>query len=240
MINKLRNNRNMTLTLAVAVVALVGAIGVILLSVPQASGSPYARYADIPQSRLPDGGFVLGNPDAPVTVVEFGDFACPHCQEYFDVTENFIDNFVRTGLSKFEFRMFISGADPTFGPYTAQLAECAADQREDAFWPAYDVLFQMGRAQGRFNDQVARDLAQRLDLSAVDLINCSGDATQVRTDMALGQQHNVQSTPTIMIRYNDGNLKYISDGLHSYDRGGVPYEVLQAFVMSTVHPDPAT
>src|SRR5688572_1885482 len=39
-------------------------------------------YADIPFSRTVDGAPVLGDPDAPITIVEFADFACPPCQRY--------------------------------------------------------------------------------------------------------------------------------------------------------------
>jgi protein-disulfide isomerase len=230
--NAQRKNRNLTLIVAIAVLALIGAIGVIVLSMPQVSGSPYARYQNIPQSRTDDGAFILGDPEAPITVVEFGDFACPHCQDFHEVAVRFIDNFVATGKARFEFRMFISGADPTYGPYTAALAECAAEQRDGAFWPAHDVLFEMGRAQGRFNDRVARSLADSLELNFAELVTCANGANQVRTDMNLGQQLNVQSTPTIMIRLDNEQPQFINDGTRIYDRGGVPYELLQAVTAS--------
>jgi protein-disulfide isomerase len=38
-----------------------------------------ARYEGIPFERLEDGGFVLGDPAAPITIVEFADFLCSHC-----------------------------------------------------------------------------------------------------------------------------------------------------------------
>ena len=39
-------------------------------------------YSGIPQTRSDDGAFVLGEADAPITIVEFADFLCPHCQTY--------------------------------------------------------------------------------------------------------------------------------------------------------------
>gem|GEM_PF-6126817 len=39
-------------------------------------------FASLPQSRTEDGGFVVGKPEAPITIVEFVDYACPHCQTY--------------------------------------------------------------------------------------------------------------------------------------------------------------
>lgn len=228
----LKQNR----TLAIIVGSLVGVVvvvaGVLVITGSSPAASPYARYENIPHERLEDGGFVLGNPDAPITLVEFGDFACPHCQAYSVETERFIDEYVLTGKARFEYRMFISGADPTYGPYTARLAECAATQRDGAFWPAHDVLFGIGRAQSRFNERTARALADRLELNYSDLLDCAEDAGQVDFDVRLGDSLNVQSTPTMMIRFGDSDPQFISDGVQTYDRGGVPYPVLQAVVES--------
>ena len=128
--------------------------------------------------------------------------------------------------------MFMSAADPTYGPYTAQLAECAAEQNEAAFFPAHDILFEMGRAQGRFNERTARTLAERLDLNYSQLLNCAEDANQVAADERFGSSLNVRSTPTIMIRYGDDRPQFINDGLRTYDGGGVPYQILAAIVDS--------
>jgi hypothetical protein len=67
-------------------------------------------------------------------------------------------------------------------------------------------------------------------LNFTDLINCAEDADQVEFDVSMGQRLNVQSTPTIMIRIGNTAPQYLSDGVVTYDRGGVPYEVLQAVV----------
>src|SRR5215207_4842489 len=44
------------------------------------------RFSDVllelHRERLSDGGFIIGDPDAPITIVEFADWACPHCQDY--------------------------------------------------------------------------------------------------------------------------------------------------------------
>jgi protein-disulfide isomerase len=226
-----KKNRTFVMIVAVAVVAVIVVAGVLLAaSSPTSSVSALARYAEIPQSRLPDGGFVLGYPDAPVTVVEFADFACPHCQNYSVEMKRFIDEYVATGQAKLEYRMFISGADPTYGPYTAQLAECAAELREGGFWPAHDVLFDIGRAQVRYNEQTARTLAERLDLNYSELLNCADGARQSEVDVRLGQSLGVQSTPTLMVRTGNSEPRFITLGGQTFNRGGAPYQVLQAVV----------
>ena len=75
-----------------------------------------------------DGGFVLGNPNAPITMIEFADFACPHCQEYHPMITQFLADYVVTGKAKFEYRVFPT-AGGQLSEYTGQLLECAEEQK---------------------------------------------------------------------------------------------------------------
>ena len=56
----------------------------------------------------PAGGFMMGNPNAAVKLIEFGSLTCPHCRE-FDETgvEPLIDNYVKSGRVAFEFRNYV-------------------------------------------------------------------------------------------------------------------------------------
>ncbi len=191
----------------------------------------YALYDSIPQTRTEDGGFLLGEPDAPFALVMFADFACPHCQSYAAIIQQFIEDFVVTGQARLEYRMFVSGADPTFGPYVAQLAECAEAQQANGFWVAHDVLYELG-SRGRFNNDTAQTIANRLGLDYDALQDCAQTAEQYRSDILLGTMLGVQFTPTLMIRVGKGNPQFISVGGQQLNRGGVPYEILEAVVAS--------
>jgi len=59
-------------------------------------------------SQTPEGGFIMGNPNAPVKLIEYGSMTCPHCAE-FDETgaKPLIDNYVKTGQVSWEFRNFV-------------------------------------------------------------------------------------------------------------------------------------
>src|SRR5690606_6679828 len=107
----------------------------------------FARYEDIPQSRTEDGAFVLGDPSAPVTIGEFADFMCPHCQDYQVTVHDFIEQFVTTGQARFEYR-FYPIVHPTYSVFTAQIAECTEVQRDGAFWASHDLLYDLA-ADGR-------------------------------------------------------------------------------------------
>jgi protein-disulfide isomerase len=227
--SNVKQQRTILIIGIIAVIAVIVAVLAILISnnsVPTASPS---AYTDVPQSRTQDGGFVLGDPDAPVTIIEFADFACPHCQDYAPDIAKFVHEYVFTGKAKFEYRMFISAADPTYGPYTAQLAECTDTLKPGTFFPAHDVLFELG-SRARFNANTAKTLAERVGVDYGKLLNCAQNADQFNTDVKLGTGLGVQSTPTIMVRLGDAVPQFIHSGGQTWDRGPVPYELLVATV----------
>src|ERR1700760_4346059 len=107
--------RNRMIIGGVIVLAIIAAVIFIGISLNSNSNVVPNTYSDLQQSRLPDGGFVIGNPSAPVTIIEFADYACPHCQEYLPTMNQFMDTYVKTGKAKFEYRIF-----PTAGGQLTQ------------------------------------------------------------------------------------------------------------------------
>jgi protein-disulfide isomerase len=225
--------RNLLLIGGIIIAAvLVAVIAIVVSNTGNITGSA-SGYDSLHKERLADGGFILGDPNAPITVVEFADFACPHCQTYSATMHQFIEDYVTAGKARFEYRMFISAADPTYGPYVAQLAECADTLEPGSFWVAHDVLFELG-SRGRFNQQTARTLADRIGLGDrySELLSCASNASQYTTDVRLGTSLGVQSTPTVMIRIGDSRPQFIEAGGRTWDRGPVSYEILRAVVDS--------
>jgi protein-disulfide isomerase len=59
-------------------------------------------------SQTPEGGFVMGNPNAPVKLIEFASMTCPHCMAFSEAaSERLRDVYVRSGQVSFEFRNFV-------------------------------------------------------------------------------------------------------------------------------------
>jgi len=70
----------------------------------------------------PEGGFRMGNPAAPVKVIEYGSMTCPHCATFTNSAKAPLAARVRTGKVSFEFRnMVLNGVDLT----ASLLARCA-------------------------------------------------------------------------------------------------------------------
>ena len=73
-------------------------------------------------SQTAEGGFLMGNPNAAVKVVEFGSMTCPHCAEFDEqAMKPLVDNYVKGGKVSFEFRNFVR--DP-FDVAASLVARC--------------------------------------------------------------------------------------------------------------------
>ena len=194
--------RNQLILGGVVIVAVVVAVALVLISSQSSFSELSFDYSQIPQGRTEDGGFILGDPDAPVTIVAFEDFLCGHCQTYKTTTEKLISEYVAKGMARFEYR-FVPVVDPAYSRLTATLAECADDLRPGSFWNAHDRLYELASAR-RFNDSSARTFAEAMDMSYSELLQCTSDASQVDIDTQLANQLEVTGTPTVFIRYGDG------------------------------------
>ncbi len=215
-------NRQGILVIGVVIIAVV-VVALIAISLSGANGGSDIDYANIPQSRTADGGFVLGNPNAALTVIEFADFYCPHCQEYHPDIQKFLANYVATGKAKFEYRIFPT-AGGQLSVYTGQLLECAEEQKAGSFWQGYKLMFDYAFS-GRYTQDVGRLYATDLGINYSQLLTCSSDANrtyQVQKDVTFGDNNGVTGTPAVLIRYNDGAPQVVP----GYDRGGPPYSVL--------------
>ena len=197
----------------------------------EATALPYENpYANIPSSRTDDGAVVLGNPDAPITIVEFADFACPFCQRYEPTIQEFIQKYVATGRAKYEFRIF-----PTAGgrmtALIGSMASCMEDQRAGVFWPLHDKLYARAEAD-EYDGEMMKAVADEFDLNYADALTCLGQhgrPLQAETDAQLGTSLNVTGTPAIRVRYkghNDEQAQYLIVDGQIHDKGGPPLNVL--------------
>jgi protein-disulfide isomerase len=141
---------------------------------------------------------VYGDPAAPVTVLEYGDFECPYCAAAAPVLRTLVDE--SDGGVRLVFRHWPL---PDVHPYalTAALAaEAAADQ--GAYWPMHHLLM---RRQDHLADA---DLVRYAEELGLDASTVTGAAAQpygdkVEADFASGVQLEVPGTPTIFV---DGQL----------------------------------
>lgn len=98
-----------------------GGAGTTAAAIPAPNGGDWTETV----AATPEGGFVMGNPNAKVKLVEFGSMTCPHCAEFEEQGgKALVDNYVKKGLVSWEFRNFVR--DP-FDMAATLLARCGGE-----------------------------------------------------------------------------------------------------------------
>jgi protein-disulfide isomerase len=163
-----------------------------------------------------------GPADAPVTLVEYGDFECPHCGQAHLVVDQ-IEGLLGDSLC-LVFRHFPLSTVHPHAQMAAEAAEAAGAQQR--FWEMHDVLFENQHAL----DEV--HLVQYAEMIGLDLQRFVRDleedrfAAKVREDFLSGVHSGVNGTPTFFIngvRHNGGyDLHSLLAGINDAVEGVVP------------------
>jgi len=156
---------------------------------------------------------VTGSADAPVTLVEYGDFECPYCGMAYRVVKS-----AQAELGKqlrFVFRNFPLAEAHPHARLAAEAAEAAAAQRK--FWEMHDVLFEHQDAlEAEDILGYAKSLELDMEQFARDL-KAATYAKRVREDFRSGVKSGVNGTPTFFIngsRY-EGSWANEKDFIHA-------------------------
>ena len=144
-------------------------------------------------------GNTMGDPNAPVVIVEFSDFQCGYCRQFFLQTESaLIEQYVATGKVYFIYRTLGDWLGPG-SQLSAEAAYCASDQ--DMFWEYHDALF-VNQGQVAFSSD---NLLKLADIIGVDMdafrtcVESYKYRPQVEKDLQDGQAAGVRGTPSFLI-----------------------------------------
>jgi protein-disulfide isomerase len=136
-----------------------------------------------------------GPEQAPVTLVEYGDFECPQCAAAYPIVGRVADTF--GDRLRFVFRHFpLTNSHPN-AQHAAEEAEWAAAQ--GAFWPMYDALY---GAQQNLSDRRMLELATGLGLAGPELQRAWAAHTfiaRVKEDFASGLASGITGTPAFFV-----------------------------------------
>lgn len=168
---------------------------------PAAQAPTAASQQELMETIVAQTRHFRGDPNAPVTMIEFGDFQCPFCGRFFAQTEPQIDEaYIQSGKVRFGYFNFaFLGQESN---WAAEAAECASDQNK--FWEYHDTLYssQSGENQGAFNKDNLKKFAENLGLEMSAFNKCldSGKYAQlVLDDSNTSSSIGVRSTPTFFI-----------------------------------------
>ena len=167
---------------------------------------------------IKNGSPIMGNIDAPITILEWGDYQCTYCYKFHQNTLNIInEEFIKTGKVKVIFKDFpLNGPDSKLA---AEASYCAQDQQK--YWEYHDELYKNwgGERTGWITREALTKFAQSTELNIEEFNKCLDvHKYQNKVDSIhnFGKEIGIDATPTFLV-FNDEKIIKI--------RGNQPLEV---------------
>ena len=173
---------------------------------------------------LSDDDPVLGDPDAPISIVEFSDFQCPFCARAASGTlTDFKDSdYFKDGEVNLVYKHFPLNSIHPFAQKAAEASECA--NRQGEFWEYHDTLFENQRSLSVAD---LKGYADDIGLDTDEFDSCLDDdeaRAKVAADLAAASAAGGRGTPYFVIVNQDGDTQAVS--------GAVPFSVLEAAIQA--------
>jgi len=160
-----------------------------------------AQDADVDTSSVVE--MSLGNPDAPVTVIEYASFTCPHCADFHaNQFKQLKANYIDSGKINFIHRDVYFDR---FGLWASMVARCGG---EDRYFGIIDMIYDQQKEWIGSGDAVGiadrlRKIGKVAGLDADQVDACLADQDKAKTLVAWFQQnseeHDINSTPSLVI-----------------------------------------
>ena len=170
---------------------------------------------------LSNGSPILGDPNAPITLVEFGDYQCHYCNVFFQsIEKDIVKNYVDTGKVKIIFKDYnIIGEDSV---KASQGAHCANDQ--GLFWEYHDILYSnwTGENNGWASSENLAIFAQQIGLNMDKWSECMNKGSHSQIILKSNDDARtleLTGTPAFFIINSEGEVSKLF--------GAQPFEVFK-------------
>ena len=159
------------------------------------------------QKLVRNGSPIVGNPNAPITILEWGDFQCTFCYRFHESSLDIIQReYIETGIANLVFKDFpLNGPDSVLA---AEAAYCAEDQGK--YWSYHDELYAnwAGERTGWITDDSLNQFAITADLDIEKFNSCLDDHKYRQRVLDLeqfGREIGIDATPSFLI-FNDEKI----------------------------------
>ena len=167
---------------------------------------------------IENGSPFMGNPNAPITILEWGDYQCTFCYKFHQNTLDIInEDFIKTGKVKIIFKDFpLNGLDSKLA---AEASYCAQDQEK--YWKYHDELYKNweGERTGWITRESLTKFAEIVEIDVEKFNKCLDDhkyENKVDLLYEFGKEIGIDATPSFLV-FNDQKMIKI--------RGNQPLEV---------------
>ena len=164
------------------------------------------------------GSTILGEPDAKITIVEFGDYQCTFCYKFHvDVMKKITKKYIDTGDVNFVYRDFPLNGELSI--LASEASYCA--QKQGYFWQYHNSLYNnwTGENTGWITDNALVSFAKVIELDLDKFNQCMGNSEfrqKVLDDEQFAKDIGISATPSFLI-FNDSEVYRIT-GAQSFEK----------------------
>lgn len=177
----------------------------------------------------PDIDHILGNKDAPITLVEYSDFECPFCKRFHPTVAELLEN--NQDKLRWVYRHFPLGFHNPGAQKQAEASECVAElSGNDAFWQYTDLIYQRTTSNGNgFPIDSLKPLAEEIGVDSEAFAECMKSermASRVQQDVDNGIAIGVSGTPMAIILNKTGEARVVAGARGLAELQGIVDELL--------------
>lgn len=182
----------------------------------------------------PKNDYILGNPNAPVKVVEYSDLECPFCKTFQATMHQVMNYYGQSGQVAWVFREFPLASLHSKAPQEANAAECAgALGGNNVFWQYVDKIYEITPSSNGLDLAQLPVIAKELGLDTVKFNQCLQNGTyakKIEANYSEAIAAGGQGTPYILIMSNGDALPL---------SGAQPYDSMRAAIDAVLASLPA-
>lgn len=172
---------------------------------------------------------ILGNPKAPIMIVEFSDTECPFCKDFHATMHRVIDSYGKSGKVAWVYRHFPIDQLHPKARKEAEATECAAELAgNDGFWKYADLIYKKTPSNNGLNPSLLPQIAQEIGLNKAEFESClnSGKyADKVEKQYQDAVISGGQGTPYTVIVTKYEKIP-ISEGAIPFDGGPISMKMI--------------
>ena len=178
------------------------------------------------KENLIQGSTMLGNPNAKITIVEFGDYQCTFCYKFHDETMKKINQeYIKTANVNFIYKDFPLNGEQSI--LASEASYCA--QKQNKFWEYHDTLYNNwgGENTGWITENILQEFARDVGLNLDEFSQCLENSEfrqKVLDNEQFAREIGINATPSFLI-FNDSEL-YRIIGAQPFDKFEQAFEEL--------------
>jgi len=163
--------------------------------------------------------YILGNPNAPIVMIEYSDYDCPFCKQFHTTMHQILDEYGVTGRLAWVYRQFpLVDLHPN-ATSLSEAALCVGDLGGNtAFWTFSDIIFESRQDTEFTNITKLPEFAVAAGVDKALFNDCVASdrmLDDLKADMADGLTAGAQGTPYTVIKV--GNQQAVINGAQPYD-----------------------